>query len=65
MRAHPATADNPASWEIKEAVADAATVAAVAVMLTAAEAVAEIAGAEVEIGAAGRRADEEFQCRMK
>ena len=58
MHAHPAIAVNPASKEIRNPLADAATV--VAEMPTAA-----VAGAETvevaEIAAAEKRADEEFQ----
>jgi hypothetical protein len=60
MREHPATAGNPASREIRNPLADAAMVAA-AVMPIVAVAAETAAGIE----AAGKRADEEFQWRMK
>ena len=70
MRSHPGTADKPASREAKTPRADVATAVAV-VMPTEAEAVGVegavegMAGVPVGIEAAEKRADEEFQWRMK
>ena len=64
-RGHPATADKPASREIKIPLADAATVVvavtpnAAAAVTKAAVGMAEAAGIE----AAGKKVDEEFQWR--
>ena len=55
IREHPAIAGNPASREIKEPLVVAGTVAVV-VMPSAA-----VAAEAVEIAAAGKRGDEEFQ----
>jgi hypothetical protein len=60
MRGHPATADKPASREIRSLLAVAGTVAA-AVMPIAAVAAAVVGKAAVGIAAAGKRADEELQ----
>ena len=56
MREHPATAGNPASREIRILLVDAAMVVAAAMPVV-----------EVVVGieAAGKRADEEFQWRIK
>ena len=59
MHEHPAVAVSPACREIKGLMEEEATVVA-AVMATVAEA-AETGAAAVEIEAAGKGADEEFQ----
>ena len=56
MRGHPAIAGNPASREIKEPLVVAGTVAVAVMPIAAAE-----AAEAVEIAAAGKRGDEEFQ----
>ena len=58
MHEHPAAAVNPASKGIKDLLEEATVVAAV--MATAVEA-ADTGAAAVEIEAAGKGADEEFQ----